>query len=250
MCSRTSDAKSSASAALRWCRRHTCLTTASMTGKIREEERLVLQRRSGCSGVVARRRRGAGIVHVRRPFDLVDGHTAHNSRARMNGLKDAVVEGRGRLGGATVAIARVLHQATSGDAPHGRRDLTRERRHRVRPGSPPPARSAWRRQRDAVPLPFRTTARRAPRRRNAGPRAGPAAAPAPCTPRCRRPEGVSRERVVFSSLVSASGARTASPKSSNFTRPSDVIMMFELLRSRCTMPCLCACATASAICIA
>ncbi len=39
----------------------------------------------------------------------------------------------------------------------------------------------------------------------------------------------------------------ASPKSSTFARPSGVMTTLALLKSRCTTPCSCACASASAI---
>ena len=62
------------------------------------------------------------------------------------------------------------------------------------------------------------------------------------------PPEPSDARDCVSSSAMASGGRVAIPKSSNFTRQSRSHTMFALFRSRCTIACSCACASAPAIC--
>ena len=54
--------------------------------------------------------------------------------------------------------------------------------------------------------------------------------------------------LVVPSAGSSLARRFARPKSSAFTSPSGVTTTFALLKSRCTTPFACACASAAAIC--
>ena len=118
-----------------------------------------------------------------------------------------------------------------------------------RPGWRPPARSGWRRRTDDAPDHLVDQHAERP---DVGARVG-----APAAQQLRRHvrHGAGADgrlaREVVSRLVASRPSASARPgRNRAASRASGAIITFELLRSRCTMPWLCACATASTICTA